>query len=59
MEYLKKNPSIADKILINETPDQVYKLTMIRNLDALISIDELNALLKKVKDSKESRYLLE
>ena len=59
MEYLKKNPSIADKILINETPDQVYKLTMIRNLDALISIDELNTLLKKVKDSKESRYLLE
>lgn len=58
IEYLNKNPSKKSKILVNEKPDQLYNLTIIRSKKAPISIDELNNLVNLLKNSGKYKNLL-
>lgn len=57
-DYLIKNPSKKTSILINDTPDQIYNLTMLISQNSPISKEEFDNLLKKLKTSEKYKHLL-
>lgn len=57
--YLSKYPEKKEKILINETPDQIYELVAIKNKKSAISIEELSNLIEKLKKENKYKYIFE
>lgn len=57
--YLNKNPNKKEKILINETPDQIYDLVAIKSKKSAMSIIELESLIEKLKKENKYKYIFE
>lgn len=47
--FLKNNPLLKKKILISQKQDQIYRHSVIVRNNAIISVQEINALLAKIK----------
>lgn len=58
-EYTKNNPTRKERILINETPDQIYDLVAIKSKKSLISINELESLIEKLRKDSKYKYIFE
>lgn len=57
-EYLNKNPEKMDSIIINDSPDQTYNLTILKSKNSVLKIDELNYLINSLKKSGNYSNLL-
>lgn len=57
--YLKKNPQMADKILISKKLDQTYKHSILISKKSQIDLDWFQELINKVKRSGELETVLE
>lgn len=56
--YAARNPLNAERLLISQRPDQVYRLGVLLRRDGALGVEQVSALMKQLLDDSDFRKLL-